>query len=154
MQIKLLGVLGHQPVNDLLVTRGAERTRNNRLRFAALEECRAVRSGEKPDFHLQRADLCQVSTVCSRTVFRDQPVRCLFLQFAEGFLGVRLTLQDCLRVGREEHVRVLHVRESCSLLMVVMWPTKNVDITVGKPSGNCLQTIHCNVSLKEHDQPQ
>ena len=38
MQIKLLGILGHQPVNNLFVTRRAKYAGNDRLRLPALEE--------------------------------------------------------------------------------------------------------------------
>ena len=51
-----------------------------------------MRSREQADFHLKRTNLRRRSTIGARTVFRDKTVRGLFLQFAERFLSVRLTL--------------------------------------------------------------
>ncbi len=54
---ELLRVLVLEAVNLLFVGDGTQRSNNQRLRFATLEECRAVRAGQHADFARQVAQL-------------------------------------------------------------------------------------------------
>ena len=59
MQVELFGVLGHQPIDDLLVAGRPQDADGKRLRLASLKEGRSVGAGKDPHLHLQRPDLLE-----------------------------------------------------------------------------------------------
>ena len=92
VEVELLGVLGEQAVDDLLVLDGAEHAAHDALRLAALEERAAVGAGQQADRHVERADLLQAATIRTDVHVAREVVGELLLEDAEGFLRLALPL--------------------------------------------------------------
>jgi hypothetical protein len=76
-------VFAHQLVHDLLVGRGAERHRRERLGLAAGEERGAVRARQHRRLDGDRADLVELAAVGPDLLVQDEPARLLVFDAAE-----------------------------------------------------------------------
>ena len=74
-------------IHVLLVHFGAERRRNDRLRFAAREQSRAVNSRKPSDFARDRADLRELTAVWTPLVAEHVLAEDLFLELAKSLSG-------------------------------------------------------------------
>ena len=92
VQRELLGILGEQAVDDLLILTRPQRAGHERLRLAALEERRAVRALENADRALDGPELRGLSSVGAMPVLHDQPPGGLLFQPTQRVLGLGPTL--------------------------------------------------------------
>ena len=87
MQHEPLAVLAGQRVDHLLVLAGAERGDDQRLGFAAGEQCRAMGPGQNADFADDRTDRLGVATVDADAGIEDLAAHDVGFQLLEDLAG-------------------------------------------------------------------
>ena len=88
--------------NLLLIVRGAQRHRDERLRLASREHGRAVRPGQHADFRPNRPDLVELAAVEPHAAVQDLVAQHLLFEFLEDGFGFDLALHLALRNGGHE----------------------------------------------------
>src|SRR6185312_12206206 len=94
VQHEALPAFAGERVDLLLVRRGAERRRDERLRLATLEERRAVHARQKPHLDRDRADLVHVAPVDALVLRKNVLANDVVLALLELFLDELLVLED------------------------------------------------------------
>ncbi len=110
-----------QRIDILLVLAGAERGDDQRLRFAAREQSRAMGAGQHPDLGQDRAHGAQIAPVDAALMVENIPAHDLGLGLVERLRDLRLRETSARsRAGRErgKHLRLDGVDGGVALLLL------------------------------------
>ena len=106
MEHEPVAILAHQRVDNLLIARGAERRHDQRLRFAAREQRRAVRARQYAGANRDRPNGARVATVDARIAGKNLLADDARFQIEQHVADVTGMVGVC--VGR--HARRLYFR--------------------------------------------
>ena len=89
-------------VHVLLVHLGAKRRRNDRLRFTACKERRAMNTRQPADLACDRTDLGELASVGTTAVAEHVFAEDLFLELAKSFASRRTSTRIILRIALDD----------------------------------------------------